>query len=89
MVDLRKLKLWEIEQAIQLSKAENWNQTEKEWELLIGNPQKICSAATFGDSLAGTATAINYENNFALIGMVNFDKEYRVQKISKMLLLKN
>lgn len=86
MVDLRKLEFRDIEQAIQLSEAENWNQTEKEWELLIGNPQNICLAATLGDKVIGTATAINYENKVAWIGMVIVDKEYRGQKISNMLL---
>jgi predicted GNAT family N-acyltransferase len=86
MVELRRLNLQDIEQALQLSKAENWNQTEKEWELLIGNRQNICVAATLGDKLIGTATSINYENNVGWIGMVVVDKEYRGQKISNMLL---
>jgi predicted GNAT family N-acyltransferase len=86
MVELRRLNLQDIEQALQLSKAENWNQTEKEWELLIGNRQNICVAATLGDKLIGTATAINYENKVGWIGMVVVDKEYRGQKISNMLL---
>lgn len=86
MVGLRRLELRDIEQVIQLSKAEKWNQTEKEWEMLIGNPQNICLAATAGDKVIGTATAINYENEVAWIGMVIVDKEYRGQKISKMLL---
>lgn len=86
MVDLRRLEFRDIEQAIQLSKAEKWNQTEKDWELLIGNPQNICLAATVDDKVIGTATAINYENDVAWIGMVLVDKEFRGQKISKMLL---
>lgn len=76
----------DVEQALQLSKAENWNQTEKEWELLIGNPQNTCLAATVDGKLIGTATAINYENKVAWIGMVIIDKNYRGQKISNLLL---
>lgn len=87
MVEIRKLELQDIEQAIQLSKAEKWNQTEKDWELLILNPQNICLAAMDGHKVVGTATAINYENEVAWIGMVLVDKEFRGQKISKMLLI--
>ena len=86
MVELRRLDLQDVEQALQLSEAENWNQTEKEWELLIGNKQNICVAATLGDKLIGTATVINYENKVGWIGMVIVDKEYRGQKISNLLL---
>jgi GNAT superfamily N-acetyltransferase len=85
MVGLKRLELRDIQQAIQLSMAENWNQTEKDWELLIRNPQNLCLAATDNEKLIGTATAINYENDLAWIGMVIVDKEYRGQKISKML----
>lgn len=86
MVELRRLNLHDVEQALELSKAENWNQTEKEWELLIGNHDNICVAATLGDKLIGTATAINYENKVGWIGMVIVDKSYRGQKISNLLL---
>lgn len=86
MVDLRRLELRDIDQAIQLSKAEKWNQTEKDWELLIRNPQNICLAAMDGDRVIGTATAINYENDVVWIGMVLVAREFRGQKISKILL---
>lgn len=86
MVTLRRLNLQDVEEALQLSKAEKWNQTEKEWKLLVGNPQNICLAATVGDKVIGTATAINYENDVAWIGMVIVNKEYRGQKISSLLL---
>ena len=86
MVELRRLTLHDVEQALQLSKAENWNQTEKEWKLLIGNPQNTCLAATIGEKLIGTATAIKYENNVAWIGMVIVDSDYRGQRISNLLL---
>ena len=86
MVKLRSLDLQDVEQALQLSEAENWNQTEKEWELLIGNKQNICVAAVIGGKLIGTATVINYENKVGWIGMVIVDKEYRGQKISNLLL---
>ncbi len=86
MVSLRQLDIKDIGQAVKLSNAEKWNQTEKDWELLIQNPQNICLAAVDGSRVIGTATAINYKNEVAWIGMVLVDKEYRGQKVSKMLL---
>lgn len=86
MVELRRLNLQDVEQAFQLSKSENWNQTEKEWELLVGNPQNTCLAAAAGEKLIGTATAINYEDKVAWIGMVIVDRDYRGQRISNLLL---
>lgn len=86
MVSIKRLELQDIEQAIKLSNAEKWNQTEKDWELLIQNPQNICLAAIDGSRVIGTATAINYENDVAWIGMVLVDQEYRGRKVSKLLL---
>jgi GNAT superfamily N-acetyltransferase len=86
MVSIKKLELQDIVQAVRLSNAEKWNQTEKDWELLIQNPQNICLAAVDGDRIIGTATAINYANDVAWIGMVLVDQEYRGRKVSKLLL---
>ena len=86
MVTIRPLTINDIEQAIQLSLAERWNQTEKDWELLIKNPENVCLSANLDGKLIGTATAINYENNIAWIGMVLVNREYRGQGVSKLLL---
>ncbi len=65
MVSLKRLEIQDIEQAVRLSNDEKWNQTEKDWELLIRNPQNICLAAIDGERVIGTATAINYDNDVA------------------------
>ncbi len=83
---IKKLLLSDIEQAIKLSNAENWNQTEKDWDLLIRNPLNICLSVLDGEKIIGTATAINYNDEIAWIGMVLVDSEYRGKGISKMLL---
>lgn len=88
MISLRKLELSDLDQALGLSKAEKWNQTEKEWELLIGNSSNLCYAAVTGSRVVGTATAINYGNEISWIGMVIVHKEFRGQKISNLLLNK-
>lgn len=83
---LRTLELSDISSAIKLSKAEGWNQTEKDWKLFIENPENVCMVAECGNKVIGTTTAINYSNEVAWIGMVLVDKEYRGQGISKSLL---
>ena len=86
MAGLKILESADIGQALRLSKAEGWNQTEKDWQLLIQNSGNVCLAAEIGGKIAGTATAINYENNVAWIGMVLVDRQYRGQGLSKRLL---
>lgn len=82
----KPLLIQDIGQAIKLSDAENWNQTKKDWSLLVRNSQNICLAAFDEKKVVGTATAIKYENKVAWIGMVLVDQEYRGRGISKMLL---
>ena len=76
----------DIRDAMKLSNAEGWNQTENDWKLLIEIPENVCMVAECGNRVIGTTTAINYSNQVAWIGMVLVDKEYRGQGISKSLL---
>jgi len=82
----RSMQLDDIEPGMRLSAAENWNQTEKDWKLLIENPENICLVAETKNKVIGTTTAINYSNKIAWIGMVLVDKKYRGQGVSKSLL---
>lgn len=83
---LRNMKLIDIESGLRLSNAEGWNQTEKDWELLIENAGNVCMVAEWNNKVIGTTTAINYSNDVAWIGMVLVDKEHRGQGVSKALL---
>jgi GNAT superfamily N-acetyltransferase len=76
----------DIVHAMKLSSAEGWNQTEKDWNLLIESPQNVCLLAEFNKKIIGTTTAMNYGKQIAWIGMVLVDKEYRGQGVSKLLL---
>lgn len=76
----------DIGSAIKLSNAEGWNQTEKDWKLLIENRENVCLLAECDNKVIGTTTAINYSNKVSWIGMVLVDKEYRGQGVSKSLL---
>lgn len=72
--------------AMKLSQAEGWNQTPRDWKLLIGGSQNICLVAELNKKIIGTATAINYSNQIAWIGMMLVANEHRRQGVSKSLL---
>lgn len=76
----------DLNQAISLSNSEGWNQTEKDWKLLIENPLNTCLVAEHNNTVIGTATALNHSNKVAWIGMVLVDKRFRGQGVGKMLL---
>jgi len=83
---LRPMQLSDIESGMKLSNAEGWNQTEKDWRLLIGNPENVCMLAEYDKKIIGTTAAINYSNQVAWICMVLVDREYRGHGVSKLLL---
>ena len=74
----------DIEIAMHLKNEEGWNQTEKDWELLIKNSHNICLVAEYQQKVIGTATAINYSDKVAWIGMVLVNKKYRGQGVSQL-----
>jgi GNAT superfamily N-acetyltransferase len=85
-VSLRPIKPKDIGDCLRLSGAEGWNQTESDWKRLVEYPKNTCRIAEYAGKIIGTATACNYENVIAWIGMVLVDKAYRGRGISKLLL---
>lgn len=85
-IELRSILLSDIANCMLLSKAEGWNQTEQDWKLLVDNPENTCLLAECEHSIIGSATAMNYSDEIAWIGMMLVDKVYRGRGISKMLL---
>ena len=83
---VRPMQRGDIVYAMKLSDAEGWNQTEKDWELLIESPQNVCLLAECNTKIVGTTTAMNYADKIAWIGMVLVAKECRGQGVSKLLL---
>lgn len=75
----------DVDKAIQLSAAEGWNQTEKDWRMVLENADNKCIAATFDGMVVGSANAINYSNKVAWIGMVLVNKQFRGKGIGKTL----
>jgi GNAT superfamily N-acetyltransferase len=86
VVGLKTLTIQDIPQAWKLSNGEGWNQTEKDWKFLVENPGNICLAVEEDGEIVGTATAMNYENKVAWIGMVLVAKNHRGKGFSKLLL---
>jgi GNAT superfamily N-acetyltransferase len=84
--EIQKMTASEIRDGLRLSLAENWNQTERDWQWLLGGDNNTCLVAKIGGKVVGTTTATNYKNRVAWIGMVLVDKEFRGQGISKKLL---
>jgi hypothetical protein len=41
----------DIVYAMKLSNAEGWNQTEKDWNLLIESPQNVCLVAEYNKKI--------------------------------------
>jgi GNAT superfamily N-acetyltransferase len=76
----------DLNQAFGLSNSEGWNQTEKDWKLLLENTLNICIVAEYNNKVIGTATALNHSNKVAWIGMVLVDKSFRGRGVGKMLL---
>ena len=83
---LRRMEMDDISGAMKLSNNEGWNQTEKDWKILIENPQNVSIVAEDNKKIIGTTTAINYSDQLAWIGMVLVNKEYRGRGVSKLLL---
>ena len=83
---IRPMKPGDLGEAFELSSNEGWNQTEKDWRLLLENPVNTCLVAEYGNRVAGTATAINHSDKVAWIGMVLVNKALRGQGAGKLLL---
>lgn len=71
---------------MKIKNAEGWNQTEKDWELIIQYPHSVNLVAVIDEQIVGTVCAINYAHTVAWIGMMLVDKDFRGRGISKLLL---
>jgi GNAT superfamily N-acetyltransferase len=84
-ITIREMHSDDIGKCMLLSEAERWNQTETDWKRLIYGPQNHCLVAESENRIVGTATAMNYSNLIAWIGMVLIDKDFRGRGIAKEL----
>jgi GNAT superfamily N-acetyltransferase len=85
-ISIRQMHSEDIAKCLLLSDAEHWNQTDVDWVRLINGPQSHCLVAESENRIIGTATAMNYSNLVAWIGMVLVDKDYRGRGIARLLI---
>jgi len=76
----------DIPAAMRLKDDEDWNQTQRDWELIVNNSHNFCLVADFNGSVVGTAAAVNYSNIVSWISMILVDKKFRGRGIGKKLL---
>lgn len=82
-IAIRQMHFDDIGKCMLLSDAEHWNQTETDWKRLIYGPHNHCLVAEIENRIVGSATAMNYSNSVAWIGMVLVDKEFREEVLPK------
>jgi GNAT superfamily N-acetyltransferase len=85
-IAIRQMHFDDIGKCMLLSDAEHWNQTDTDWKRLIYGSQNNCLVAESENRIVGTATAMNYSNSVAWIGMVLVDKDYRGRGIANSLI---
>jgi GNAT superfamily N-acetyltransferase len=83
---IRSMSLNDLPAAMNLSSSEGWNQTEKDWRIIVDNPANICLVIEAGNRIIGSSTAVNYNDKLAWIGMVLIDKDFRGQGAGKLIL---
>ena len=85
---VRPMLLTDLKPAMDLAKIEGWNQTVKDWMILVDNPLNTCLVAEYNSKIIGTATVINYSDTAGWIGMVLVDKDFRRQGVGRTLVTK-
>lgn len=85
-LNLRTIELTDIPSCINLCRLNNWNQTEKDWSLLLRMSDKDSRVAMINDEIMGSFTTINYEGLFSWIGMVLVNPAYQRHGIGKRLM---
>ncbi len=85
-IAIRRLCPTDIPEAMRLKDIAGWNQTERDWEVLLDMNPDGCVAAVHNGLVVGTTTATRYGDALAWIGMVLVDPDYRRLGIAARLL---
>jgi GNAT superfamily N-acetyltransferase len=83
---LRKLRAEDLPAAFQLSAQAGWNQTEKDWRMLLDLAPESCFAIEVAGQLVATTTLLCYGQRLAWIGMVLTKPELQRRGFAKRLL---
>jgi GNAT superfamily N-acetyltransferase len=86
VAQVRKLIAADIGSAVELSSEAGWNQTAKDWRLLIELAPECCLAVEIDGEIAATATLVAYAQKLAWIGMVLTRVKYRGRGFATRLL---
>lgn len=85
---VRPMLLTDLKPAMDLAGIEGWNQTVKDWMILVDNPLNTCLVAEYNGKIIGTSTVINYSDIAGWIGMVLVNKDFRRKGIGRTLVTK-
>jgi GNAT superfamily N-acetyltransferase len=83
---VRTLAASDIAAAMALKGAAGWNQTARDWEILLALAPESCFGIECDGKLAATTTAIRYGRDLAWIGMVVTDPAHRRRGLARRLL---
>jgi len=82
---IRTLTVDDVPAAVQLSTLAGWNQTARDWRLLLDLSPDGCFAVEAGGRVVATASLLGYGNRLGWIGMVLTHPEYRHRGFAKRL----
>jgi predicted GNAT family N-acyltransferase len=85
-LEIRLLRESDIAAAMDLKQFAGWNQTERDWHMLLQLEPNGCFAAVLDNRLVGTTTTTSYGRELAWIGMVLVRPENRLTGIASRLL---
>jgi predicted GNAT family N-acyltransferase len=83
---MRTLMPGDVNSAIELSTAANWNQTSEDWCRVMQLSPATCRCVEDGEKVIATTTLMPYDTRLAWIGMVLTRPEYRRQGLARRLM---
>lgn len=86
MSQIQVLRAGDVPAAMSLKEAAGWNQTRKDWELLLDLAPDGCFGIEAEGAIAATATAVIYGADLAWIGMVLTHPEWRGRGLARRLM---
>lgn len=83
---IRRLYPSDVSDAMRLTAAAGWNQTEQDWLRILALAPEGCFCVECDGVVAATTTAICYNRELAWVGMVLTAHEYRGQGFARLLI---